>query len=68
MRLRIKNLRPSQNNKLLTFLLLLVITTLQAQEVVIDSTNVIQNEIPTSLSEKDTVKTFKGPSGFQDLF
>jgi peptidyl-prolyl cis-trans isomerase SurA len=52
-------LRPSQNNKLLTFLLLLVISTLQAQEVVIDSTNVIQEEVLVTTSKKDTVKTFK---------
>ena len=58
MRLRIKNLRPSQNNKLLTLLFFLAIATLQAQ-VVIDSTNVIQDEISESMVKKDTVKTFK---------
>lgn len=59
MRLRIKNLRPSQNNKLLTLLFLLVITTLSAQVVVIDSTNVIKDDIPESTVKRDTVKTFK---------
>jgi len=59
MRLRIKNLKPSQNNKLLTLLFLLVITTLSAQVVVIDSTNVIQDDISESTVKKDTVKTFK---------
>jgi len=59
MRSRIKNLRPSQSNKLLTLLLLLIFISAQAQEVVIDSTNVIQEEIGTDLTKKDTVKTFK---------
>ncbi|MCZ6595251.1 MAG: peptidylprolyl isomerase [Bacteroidetes bacterium] len=52
-------MRPSQNNKLLTLLFLLVITTLSAQAVVIDSTNVIKDDIPESTVKRDTVKTFK---------
>ena len=59
MRLRIKNLRPSRNNNLLTFLLLLVISTLQGQEVVIDSTNVIKEDVIDTSTKKDTVKPFK---------
>lgn len=58
MRLRIKNLRPSLSNKLLTLLLLLAISGVHAQ-VVIDSTNVIKEEVTESMLKKDTVKTFK---------
>jgi len=58
MRLRIKNLRPSRSNKLLTLLLLLAISSVHAQ-VVIDSTNVIKDEVSESMLKKDTVKTFK---------
>ncbi|GAB5400373.1 MAG: peptidylprolyl isomerase [Aureisphaera sp.] len=57
MQLRIKNLRSTQITSL--FILFVLATTgLKAQEVVIDSTNVIQDATPVAVA-KDTVKPFK---------
>ena len=58
MRSRIINLRPSLSSRLLTMILIITVTTVQAQ-VVIDSTNVIPDPISKAEIKKDTVKTFK---------
>lgn len=58
MRSRIKNLRPSPINSLLTLIMFIMATALQAQ-VVIDSTNVIPDAVSKVEIKKDTVKTFK---------
>ncbi|NND62791.1 MAG: peptidylprolyl isomerase [Flavobacteriaceae bacterium] len=57
MQLRIKNLKPILLNKVLGFLLCFAMTGLSAQEVVIDSTNVIKDEVVETTT--DTVKPFK---------
>ena len=58
MQLRTKNSRSTPINHLFTFLMLFAFLGLHAQEVVIDSTNVIKKEEP-KVVEKDTVRPFK---------
>lgn len=58
MQLRTKNSRSTPINHLFTFLMLFAFLGLHAQEVVIDSTNVIKKE-ELKVVEKDTVRPFK---------
>ncbi len=58
MRSRIINLRLSPSSRLLTMIMMILVTALQAQ-VVIDSTNVIPDPVSKAEIKKDTVKTFK---------
>ncbi|MEL6810775.1 MAG: peptidylprolyl isomerase, partial [Bacteroidota bacterium] len=52
-------MRPSHNNNLYTLLFIFAFSVLQAQEVVIDSTNVIPDPLDETAMKKDTVKEFK---------
>ncbi|MEZ4857198.1 MAG: peptidylprolyl isomerase [Flavobacteriaceae bacterium] len=51
-------MKYTHQNKLLSFLLLLSIATLHSQEIVIDSTNVIKEEIGSKPKSNDSIKPF----------
>lgn len=59
MQLKTKLLKYTLNSRLVLLFFITSFFSLQAQEVVIDSTNVIQEEIGAKKKVKDTVKPFK---------
>jgi peptidyl-prolyl cis-trans isomerase SurA len=58
MQLKIKRLKYTPNSKFIILLIFFSFLSLQAQEVVIDSTNVIKEEIGTKPKVNDTIKPF----------